>query len=191
MSITEDSNTKIHYSQGAYYLAAFESQWASAVVDMVVDDHELFMLAPKSMPPLTAEKVRAWAGPGCTQMLLYHRTSPKPLGYVELNTMPSASRHLWMGHCIIRPDRRGTGLGWRMVEMVVEMAFAKCKANVLSLVVFPENQSAIRCYRSAGFEHINKETKFFASTRSEHTMLHMAINARRYRYLQRNRPQPS
>jgi RimJ/RimL family protein N-acetyltransferase len=181
MSITENSNIHIYYSQKAYYLAAFEPQWASSVVQMVLDDRELFWLAPKTPPPLTADKVRAWAGPGCTPMLFHHRTSPQPLGYVELNTMPSSSRHLWMGHCILRPDRRGGGLGQRMVEMLIEMAFTQRRANMISLVVFPENHAAIKCYLAAGFERINHETKFFNTTQQEHTMVHMAINAKNHR----------
>ena len=177
MRVTQDSNTQIYYSQEAYYLAAFEPQWAPAVVEMVLDDTELFWVAPKTPPPLTADKVRAWAGPSCIPMMFCHRASPQPLGYVELNTMPSSSRHLWIGHCILRPDRRGCGLGRRMVEMLIEAAFAQRGANMLSLVVFPENHVAIKCYLSAGLERINHETKFFATTQHEHTMLHMSINA--------------
>ncbi|TCK38052.1 acetyltransferase (GNAT) family protein [Paraburkholderia sp. BL8N3] len=57
----------------------------------------------------------------------------------------------------VRPAARGTGLGAALVERV--LAHARGVVEEVQLVVAPENEAAIRLYRSAGFEEYAREPR--------------------------------
>src|SRR5690606_34576824 len=136
----------------------------------------LFWLAPKTFPPLTAAKVVGWPGPDGCPLLLHREGNVEPLGYLELNPMPGEREHLWLGHCVIGPEHRGTGLGQVMIRLVLEEAFSRRRAWRVSLVVFPENHAAVRCYRSCGFCEVSNQHKYFPTTGGRHRMIQMTID---------------
>lgn len=175
MGVTPLHTGEIHVQSGPWYLAAFDPLIAPMIVSWVQDTHELFWLAPKTIPPLTPAKVVAWPGAYGGPMLLYCKQQAEPIGYVELNPMPGQQGHLWMGHCLVQPERRGAGLGRLMVELLLEKAFSNNGAKIVSLVVFPDNIPAIRCYRTNGFRHMGEQCKYFPSIRRQHCMLEMRL----------------
>lgn len=165
---------------GLYCLARFAPGKAGAVAAWAPTAHDLFWLAPKTYPPLTAAKVIAWTGDGACPLLMYRDEEAEPLGYVELNPMPGDRGHHWMGHCVVDSGRRGEGLGQKLVELLVRYAFEHRAAERVSLVVFPDNVGAVRCYRRCGFIDVGTQTKFFYPTGRQHTMLQMSIDRARY-----------
>jgi len=171
---------KIHVQNGPWCLAAFDPLMAPFIVSWVQDTRELFWLAPKTAPPLTSAKVVAWPGPDGCPMLLYREQHTEPIGYIELNPMPGQKKHLWMGHCLIRPEHRGAGLGRLIIELMLEKAFLNERARIVSLVVFPDNTPAIRCYRTAGFSHIGEQVKYFSNTRRQQCMLEKRMAREEY-----------
>lgn len=180
MSIKPQSGVSILLHKSPYSLLAFESWFAPLVLSWVRDDKELFWIAPKTPPPLTVEKIIDWPNKGSQPMILFHHNEELPLGYCELNALPSSRRQLWLGHCIIRPDRRGQGLGRHMVEMTLEMAFHRQRAKQVSLVVFPENEAAVTCYQAAGFRHAGHQRRNFPTVELAQLMLYMTIDAKQY-----------
>jgi len=180
MSVAPSHAGKIHVQSGPWYLAAFDPLMAPLIVSWVRGEHELFWLAPKTLPPLTPAKVVSWPGPDGCPMLLHQERRVEPIGYVELNPMPGQKGHLWMGHCLIQPERRGAGLGRLTVELMLEKAFLNERAKTVSLVVFPDNTSAVRCYRATGFRHIGEQVKYFPSTKRQHCMLEMRLTREDY-----------
>jgi len=185
MSIIPLHAGKIYVESGPWCLAAFDPLMAPLIVSWVQDMHELFWLAPKTVPPLTSAKVVAWPGPNGCPMLLYHQQRAEPIGYVELNPMPVQKEHLWMGHCLIQPEQRGVGLGRLTVEMLLKKAFLIDRAKMVSLVVFPGNIHAVRCYRATGFRHISELTKYFPHTGRQHCMLEMRLPCEEYLQIQK------
>ncbi len=183
MSVAPVQVDAVYARKGSSYLAPFDDALAPFVAAWVQDRHELFWLAPKTAPPLTAAKMADWPGPGGCPMLLHRDGSSEPRGYIELNPMPHESRHLWLGHCLIRPRWRGTGLGREMVQLLLEQAFVHRAAESVSLVVFPDNVCAIRCYRASGFLQVGEQVKFFPTTNRRHCMLVMRITRRQYAVL--------
>lgn len=153
---------------------------APTVASWAQDAHELFWLAPKTPSPLTAAKVVAWATADGRPLLFYRDDTPEPLGYLELNPMPADWGHYWLGHCVVKPESRGAGTGYKMISLVLEYAFRTRRAYRVSLVVFPENAAAIRCYRRAGFVEAGDQWKFFCTTGQQHRMLQMTIDRGRY-----------
>ncbi|MCL2330732.1 MAG: GNAT family N-acetyltransferase [Phycisphaerae bacterium] len=166
--------------RNGFELAAFDALLAPLVARWTRDDRELFWLAPKTPPPLTAPKVAAWAGTDGRPIFFYHDTQPEPIGYFELNPMVADFGHFWLGHCIVRPDLRNAGFGQVMISLGLELAFREQRAYRVSLVVFPENTSAIRCYDRVGFVHVGDQHRFFPTTGRQHRMLQMSINRGQY-----------
>jgi RimJ/RimL family protein N-acetyltransferase len=178
MSIVPPLST--HIRRPPYSLSAFDKLMAPVIVSWIRDTHELFWLAPKTEPPLTVSKMLTWPGPNGYPMLLCEDGQAEPLGYVELNPMPGEPLHFWVGHCIIRPTLRGNGLGKTIMSMVLSEAFENRNATRVSLVVFPDNRSAIACYEAVGMVDVGQQRKYFQTTGSQHVMRQMSIDARRY-----------
>jgi len=182
MNVASQHIVNIYIRNGPYYLVPFDSVMASTVSSWVRDDHELFWLAPKTIPPLTAGKVAGWPESTGCPMLFYRDGLAQPLGYLELNPMPGHPHHLWLGHCIICPEKRGMGLGRVMVNLMLDEAFNHRQANRVSLVVFPDNTVAIRCYRDTGFVCAGDQLKYFHNTGRQHRMLRMTIDKSQYNW---------
>jgi RimJ/RimL family protein N-acetyltransferase len=172
---------------GPYYLTPFDNAMAPVVASWAPSGRTLFWLAPNTPPPLTPAKVVNWQGPGGSPFMLCRDGMGLPLGYFELNPMPGRDRSSWLGHCILAPDRRRTGLGRAMVEMMLEEAFVNARTRDVWLVAFPENRPAIQCYRRAGFVEAGSQLKHFQTTGQSHLMLRMMIDQKRYHRLRRNR----
>ncbi|MFQ5462631.1 MAG: GNAT family N-acetyltransferase [Phycisphaerae bacterium] len=160
---------------GSLSLDGFDAQDAIAIAGWVRNHRELRELAPSTEPPLTSEKVRGWPRPGGAAFV--YRIAPEraPVCYGELNPMRSVPDHLWIGHVIVDPAWRGRGLGTRFVQDLVDHAFAKLRARRISLVVFPANQPALRCYRSAGFRMQGEEFHRFGTSDARYRLIRFEL----------------
>ncbi len=183
MSISSAPAPVSHVSEGPYRLVPFDAATAPIVARWARTDAELFWLAPKTLPPLTCEKVLSWTAEEGCPLLLQRDGAVDPIGYLELNQMPGEPHHLWMGHCVLSPEARGTGVGKLMVRMLMTEGFRHRRARRLSLVVFPDNEAAIACYLSAGFVHAGEQTKYFYVTGRQHRMLRMTCDRHRFESL--------
>lgn len=180
MSLTPLPPVVVDVQSGPYRLCSFDALKASLVAGWVHDPLELFRLAPKTLPPLTADKVIEWPGAdGCPLMLTREQVA-SPLGYLELNPMPAQKGHFWLGHCVVDPDHRGQGLGVLMVSLMLDHAFHERRAERVSLVVFPDNTPALRCYRRVGFIVVGEQFKTFPTSSRHHRMLRMSIDRKRH-----------
>ena len=98
--------------------------------------------------------------------------------------MPHDDRHLWLGHLIIAPSMRGGGWGTRMTRRFFQVGFGHPQTEEISLVVFPENLGAIRCYRRAGMEEWGEQHKTFDTSGRRYRMIHMGIKRQRFEAMQ-------
>jgi RimJ/RimL family protein N-acetyltransferase len=187
MSVAPLKPPAAYARDGPYYLAAFDRLMAPLVAGWARDARELFWLAPSTAPPLTAAKVVGWAGPETGPRLFQHDGGFEPLGYLELNPMPGQPGHHWLGHCVIRPECRGTGLGRVMIELVLAEAFAARRGHRVSLMVFPENLGAYHCYLRTGFREVSDQYKYFGTMGRRYRMLQMSIGREEYELLLRQR----
>jgi RimJ/RimL family protein N-acetyltransferase len=161
-------------------LNPFEPAYARLVAGWVRSDDELFALAPRTLPPLTPRKVLAWKREHGYPMLYRNEGETEPCGYVELNLLPYGQAQWWVGHCLVAPGRRGTGIGLRMVDSLLDEAFRRQAAQMVSLVVFPQNFGAIRCYRRAGFSERGEVFRHFTTRSGPHRMLYMSLDRHEY-----------
>ncbi len=167
-------------------LEPFQHVHAPLVVSWVLNDQELFWLAPHTVPPLAADKVIGWRRKGYHPYLLWSQRAEQSIGYGELNHMANALDHLWLGHVVVAPVHRNRGYGQRCVELLLDNAFGPFQARQVSLVVFPENVAAVQCYRRAGLAVLGEQNTTFETTRRRHRMLRMGIDRRRYEELYRS-----
>ncbi|MBR7007371.1 MAG: GNAT family N-acetyltransferase [Ruminococcus sp.] len=72
---------------------------------------------------------------------------------ISINTDTKAA---FLRFVVVDPAIRGKGIGRQMIELAVEHALEADNARCVQLCVFAENESAVRCYTSAGFELISK-----------------------------------
>lgn len=70
-----------------------------------------------------------------------------------------------LGFVIVDDKRRGNGYGKEMLSLAIRYAFDFVKVKKISLGVFENNKSAIKCYESCGFKKVKLE-----KTESYHCM---------------------
>ena len=148
--------------QTAYRLSEFSPANADLVASWVLDHQEALWLAPKTPPPITAEKIRRWNVTGHHPLQFQGMHESAPVAYGELNVLSGAAAHMWLGHLIVAPNRRGEGLGLALTLALLERAFSRHGARQVSLVVFPENTAAVASYRAAGMREVGLETHYLA-----------------------------
>lgn len=143
-------------------LARFGRDHASLVASWVKSDEELFRLAPSCSPPVSASKVAGWTSRGGEAYLLSRVGDAEFRGYGEINRFSQRRDCCWLGHLLIDPAHRGCGAGKALTELLVRVAARRFGAKTLVLVVFPENEAAIRCYERCGFVYCKDEFHRFA-----------------------------
>ncbi len=156
-------------------LEPFTRLHAPTIAAWVKTEQELRWLAPSTAPPLSADKVLGWLKPGWGAFLLVEEGDPIPIGYAELNPMRRDPGHLWIGHVILRPDRRGQGLGKRFVGRLLADAFSRDGVTRVSLIVFPGNTAAIECYRRVGFTFTGEEYHQYGDSERRERLLRFEI----------------
>jgi RimJ/RimL family protein N-acetyltransferase len=66
-----------------------------------------------------------------------------------------------MGFIIISPDMRGKGIGKQMLSQALKYAFEIFGVQTVTLGVFANNESALGCYKAAGFVPVDTEKECF------------------------------
>ncbi len=156
-------------------IKTFDPEHRPVVASWVSTRQEMLHLAPATDFPLTPAKVAAWKKPGGQVFQLTTVNDPGLLGYAELNPTQNDPTQYWLGHVVVRPDRRGLGLGERFVRGLVKIGFELLGARRISLIVFCDNPSAVRCYERVGFSSVRHEQHRFGGKGFGHKVLRMEI----------------
>ncbi|MDQ0483332.1 GNAT family N-acetyltransferase [Guptibacillus hwajinpoensis] len=81
-----------------------------------------------------------------------HIESGNVIGHISLGKLDKTNKSARIGKVLVGDnDVRGQGIGQRMIEELLKIAFNEFALHRVSLGVFDFNQSAIRCYEKAGF----------------------------------------
>lgn len=161
-------------------LRPFELAFAANVCSWVQSNRDLLWLAPRTEPPISDAKVLAWHHDRCTPMLLFELGDDEPCGYADINRMKVQIDNVWLGHIIIAPSRRRRGYGAQFVRLLLEAAFADSNTTMVSLVVFPDNVAAIRCYQNCGFRLTCNEYHRFRDPHARQRMLRLDLRRTRW-----------
>lgn len=164
-------------SQVRWRLARFALDHAAQVASWVQSDEELYRLAPSCSTPITASKVAGWTRRSGEAYLLCRGSDPDFCGYGEINQFSQRGDCCWLGHLLIDPARRGCGAGRALTELLVRVATRRFSAKMIVLVVFPENEAAIRCYERCGFVYRRDEFHRFAGRTGAQRLLRFELQA--------------
>lgn len=169
-------------------LRQFDPLYTAQVAGWVQTPEELNLLAPATESPLTAAKIRSWHKKGVHPFLGWLDDGDEPVGYGEINAMPYTDGQMWLGHILVAPQYRHLGLGRRLVNGLLEIAFEEFGANNVCLIVFPHNSVAVRCYEAVGMLEIGPERWRHPETGEISILVRMEISRKRYRALLEQRP---
>lgn len=159
----------------AYHLTAFEEAHAPLVASWCGEGVETLWLAPRTVPPITAEKVLEWREPGRTPLVMCATDSDIPVAYGELNVLRHRRREYWLGHLLVDLTQRGQGLGTILTRLLIEKSMRDLGARRVSLVVFPDNHIAITAYKRAGMQFDGYETHHFGAYNQRFELLRMDV----------------
>ncbi|MCG8400452.1 MAG: GNAT family N-acetyltransferase, partial [Firmicutes bacterium] len=109
-------------SSPAYRLAPLDPALAPLVASWCGEGIEALWLAPRTPPPITAEKVLGWQEEGRIPYAMLAKDDA-PVAYGELNELRHRRREYWLGHLLVDPQRRGQGLGTTLTRLLTEKAF--------------------------------------------------------------------
>ena len=76
---------------------------------------------------------------------------------------------------IVSKDKRGKGLGKEMLTYALRLAFGERQAKSVRLMVFSQNERAIRCYESVGFKVRHTERDAFCYKNEKWSRCNMVI----------------
>lgn len=74
------------------------------------------------------------------------------IGFVEIAIRDFVSKAANVESVLVFREFRGRGYGRQLMSAVVQFGFQELQMNELTLTVFDFNVSAIKCYKSIGFE---------------------------------------
>jgi ribosomal protein S18 acetylase RimI-like enzyme len=101
-----------------------------------------------SLPDVTADIVEGWARrPDVEAFVLRQHELVVAYGEIWIDV---DEREVELAHLIVDPDRRGEGLGGRLVAELVDQA--RRHYPLIAMRVHSNNAAAIRCYTRSGFE---------------------------------------
>lgn len=154
-------------------LRAFDPSDAETVSGWITTRDEAYLVAPRTPPPVTAAAIRTWRGPGHHQFILVDCHTAEAIGYGEVNMLNARRREYWLGHLIVTAAQRGRGYGVALTRRLLEFAFIRCNASAVSLVVFQNNERAIRSYRAAGMIDDGYEQHYFPAYGRQESLLRL------------------
>ncbi|GAA2389522.1 hypothetical protein GCM10010420_11540 [Streptomyces glaucosporus] len=101
--------------------------------------------------PVPARRVAAWRRQdGVRARLLTEGGVPVGYGELWFDGGEDAGGEVELARIIVAPDARGRGLGRALVRGLLAEALRAGRSEVF-LRVHPDNRTALRCYRGAGF----------------------------------------
>ena len=74
------------------------------------------------------------------------------IGFFTLRYRLESANDLTIGFVIINPKYRGMGYGEKMLNLAINLAFSKYKADSVNLRVFKDNIPAYNCYKKVGLK---------------------------------------
>lgn len=74
------------------------------------------------------------------------------IGFFTLRYKVENVNELTIGFVILDPTYRGKGLGKKLLESAINLAFNKFKSDSVNLRVFKDNIDAYNCYKSCGLK---------------------------------------
>lgn len=122
---------------------------ARQIVALLASPQDLRQVSPDEEFPLDERTVQHWIRSRAAGHVLIERG--KVVAYAELVLDSNVAGRLWIGHMMVDPQRRGLGLGQRLVQGLLQIAREGPGVREVAISAFIDNTRALQCYRSCGF----------------------------------------
>lgn len=119
-----------------------------AVCDLVTTPHESFLIWPAGQYPWTVDQIETLAQQRCELTAVVE--DRQLIGFANLYDYV-VQQHAFIGNIVIHPRHRGRGLGRRLVEHMLVLAFDKHRLKEARISVFADNGLALLLYARLGF----------------------------------------
>lgn len=147
-------------------LRNFKDEDIDKLISWVTDEKFLLTWSgPKYKYPLTKEQVKEDVKEENKKVYTaVDSTSGEVVGHIELHSIDKENKTAVIGRVLIgNTKNRGKGMGKNMIKALLQKCFSEFGLKKVFLVVFDYNDSAIACYKKAGFkvEKILKDIREF------------------------------
>ncbi|GAA2040153.1 GNAT family N-acetyltransferase [Agromyces tropicus] len=149
-----------------------EGDWAAvlAIIGEVVREGETYVY-PTAMSPEEARATWIEAPPGLTVVA---EVDGRVVGTAKMGpNRPGHGDHIGTASFMVATDARGSGVGRRLAEWVVEWHRREGFEGIQFNAVVASNERAVRLWRSVGFEVVGTVPGAFRSPRHGRVGLHV------------------
>jgi ribosomal protein S18 acetylase RimI-like enzyme len=129
--------------------AAVVSSWATTAAEVAA-------WCSRSEAPVPPEVIVEWSTPPDVRAYLLVDTDATPVAYGEL-WIDDDEHEVELARIIVDPNRRGRRFGRRFVAELATMAQTIHPATIMR--VQPGNDTAVACYRAAGFRRLDPDAE--------------------------------
>lgn len=142
------------------------------IVTFPMDRTELFYFFPSATYPLTVKQLE--------QQLCKRHQSTVMLSNKQLigfaNFYNVLNRNIaFIGNVIIKPEKRGQGLGRKLIQTMITTGFSYFQLKEVHLSCYEKNISALLFYRHLGFKPYASETRYDPDNEPAE-MIHLKVN---------------
>jgi ribosomal protein S18 acetylase RimI-like enzyme len=126
------------------------------IVALVPNREELYLVYPKGKHPFTVSQLQELAE--SRKELTVAVQDGRVVGFANLYGLQS-EKWVFIGNVVIQPTFRGSGLGQKLVEHMVQLAFEKYRVPEVRISVFNSNVPALLLYGTLGFRPYDLEQR--------------------------------
>lgn len=136
------------------------------LLNFPLNEKELFYFFPSASYPLTVEQIEKQLSERHDSTVMLDNNALVDFALSTKNIIGFANFYnvenrniAFIGNVIIRPDKRGQGLGQKMVKAMVHSGFEQLKLKEVHLSCYNQNTSALLFYKQLGFTPYAIEAK--------------------------------
>ena len=136
-------------------LEKFTEEDFDRLINWIKSEDELILFAGTGFRfPLTKEQLSVHIRSDLSQIYkVVDSGSKEVIGHCELNDINKSSKSARVCRMLIGDTaNRGKGFGRKTLQKLINVAFNELSLNNLTLKVYENNASAVKCYTNCGFE---------------------------------------
>ncbi|MFZ4590986.1 MAG: GNAT family N-acetyltransferase [Ignavibacteria bacterium] len=136
-------------------LEKFTEEDFDRLINWIKNEDELILFAgPGFSFPLTKDQLSAYINSDVRKIFkVVDSGTNEVIGHCELNDINKNSKSARVCRMLVGDSTsRNKGYGRKMLQALINVAFNELSLNNLTLKVYEDNSSAVKCYTNCGFE---------------------------------------
>lgn len=135
-------------------LVEFKTEHTDQLISWIENEKSLMKWGgPFFQYPLTKEQLITYKDEANRRAFQVYDTSTKNIvGHLSIGRIDYETKQARIGKVIVHPLSRGTGIGQKMMMLIIQYAFEELNLQKVTLGVFEFNTPALHCYEKVGFQ---------------------------------------